>query len=358
MLKNTSIKSRLIFVLTILGVELLIGAGIGLYSLGRANDQFESLYADSVICIGQLDQLVRTLDSTQLAVFSAVNASSTDGNDLLKAIDENAKEVDYQWQMYTSTKMSAAEREVAGRFTQARQKFVAQALQPAIAALRGGDQQRAEGIFKDKGKTLFTPMRASIDELILLQMQEAKNAELESKSRFALVRWICIIGMSFGFAIAGIVGVAIVRSIVEPLNKAMYIAALVANGDLTQKINVTSTDETGRLMSALREMTDGLAAIVGRVRTGTDAIASASGQIAAGSRDLAARTEQQAASLQETSATMEELTAAVKENAENARQANVLAQSAAEVASQGGVVMTEVVATLGDINRFKRIYWL
>jgi methyl-accepting chemotaxis protein len=47
---------------------------------------------------------------------------------------------------------------------------------------------------------------------------------------------------------------------------------------------------------------------------------------------------------------MEELTGTVKQNADNARQANGLATSASEVATKGGVVVSQVVDTMGSIS--------
>ena len=47
---------------------------------------------------------------------------------------------------------------------------------------------------------------------------------------------------------------------------------------------------------------------------------------------------------------MEELTSTVKQNADNARQANQLAASASTVAEKGGVVVSQVVDTMEEIN--------
>jgi methyl-accepting chemotaxis protein len=66
--------------------------------------------------------------------------------------------------------------------------------------------------------------------------------------------------------------------------------------------------------------------------------------------NLSSRTEQQASSLEETAFSMEELTSTVKQNADNARQANQLAASASNIALQGGVIVAQVVDTMGTIN--------
>ena len=140
------------------------------------------------------------------------------------------------------------------------------------------------------------------------------------------------------------------RSITRPLNQAVQIARTIADGDLTSKIHVESSDETGQLLQALKDMNNSLVRIVSQVRTGTDTIASASTQIAAGNLDLSSRTEEQASSLEETAASMEELTSTVKQNADNARQANQLAAEASDVAMKGGDVVSEVVSTMSSIN--------
>ncbi|MBC7415460.1 MAG: methyl-accepting chemotaxis protein, partial [Herminiimonas sp.] len=122
----------------------------------------------------------------------------------------------------------------------------------------------------------------------------------------------------------------------------------------SSSIVVNSTDETGRLLQALKDMNANLQKIVAEVRSGTDTIATASSEIASGNLDLSSRTEQQASSLEETASSMEELTSTVKQNADNARQANGLAMTASEVARKGGSVVAEVVQTMGSINASSR----
>jgi methyl-accepting chemotaxis protein len=143
---------------------------------------------------------------------------------------------------------------------------------------------------------------------------------------------------------------AITRSITRPLAQALAVANTVAAGDLTSRIEVTTHDETGQLLQALKTMNENLARTVGTVRVGTDTIAVAAAEVAAGSHDLSIRTEQQAAALEEAASSMEELTATVRQNADNARQANVMAGLASSVASRGGDVIEQVVGTMDGIN--------
>ena len=142
--------------------------------------------------------------------------------------------------------------------------------------------------------------------------------------------------------------------ITVPLRRAVRMARTVAAKDLSTRVRVTSTDETGQLLTALQEMNDSLAGVVGQVRNGSEAIATASSEIAAGNMDLSSRTEQQAGSLEETASSMEELTSTVRQNADNARQANQLAVSASAVAVRGGAEVAQVVDTMSEINTSAR----
>ncbi|KQQ87186.1 methyl-accepting chemotaxis protein [Massilia sp. Leaf139] len=152
------------------------------------------------------------------------------------------------------------------------------------------------------------------------------------------------------FALAAFIAWRITSSITVPVARALAIAETVAAGDLTSRIEVTTRDELGQLLGALKKMNDSLTTTVSTVRNGTDLIASASSQVAAGSLDLSARTEQQASALEETASSMEELTSTVKQNAENARQASTLADTASQVAERGGDVVRQVVGTMEAIN--------
>lgn len=175
-------------------------------------------------------------------------------------------------------------------------------------------------------------------------LDEITAAARQQRNQYALI------GLLMVAAVAGLLYTVSRRMVGRPLERAVKVAETVAAGNLSSHIEVQSADEAGRLMQAMRNMNDSLAGIVAQVRHGTESILSAATQIAAGNHDLSRRTEQQASSLEQTASSMEELTATVKQNADNARQANQLALSASEVAVKGGVVVSQVVGTMGSIN--------
>jgi methyl-accepting chemotaxis protein len=67
-----------------------------------------------------------------------------------------------------------------------------------------------------------------------------------------------------GIAIVMGIGIAfwVTRSITFPLNIAMETAQKIADGDLTSNIQVTSTDETGQLLTAMKDMSNAIKSVI------------------------------------------------------------------------------------------------
>jgi methyl-accepting chemotaxis protein len=224
-----------------------------------------------------------------------------------------------------------------------------------VAKLKAaGELEQADKIFE----TVFRPGTASYQALMmdLLKMQRAKIDataahidDIAASSR-KLLYVLATLVLAFGAFSSWL----LTTGITGPLRQAVTAARRVAGGDLTGHIDDSARDETGQLLSALKDMNASLLGIVNEVRSGTDHITTSSSEIAAGNQDLSRRTEQQAGALEETASSMEELTSTVKHNADNARQANQLAASAAQVAVKGGEVVAQVVDTMDSINQSSR----
>jgi methyl-accepting chemotaxis protein len=184
----------------------------------------------------------------------------------------------------------------------------------------------------------------------------AKRAEemmLHADERIKTLRYGFLALVLCSMLVAVISGVLIVRSLSRALGaepaELGAAAGKVALGDLSPVIGAKGAP-AGSVLASLGAMRDSLAEIVKQVRDASESIATGSSQIAQGNADLSQRTEEQAGALQQTAATMEQLGATVRNNAENAENASGLAQTATDVATKGGEVMSDVIATMRDID--------
>ncbi|MYM88076.1 HAMP domain-containing protein [Rugamonas sp. FT82W] len=197
-----------------------------------------------------------------------------------------------------------------------------------------------------------------IDDIVDFIGKESHRlmAAMEEESKAAHARTMMVMGVTLVVTlVVGCVTVLwLIKSITVPLNEAVGMAETVAAGDLSSELRISSTDEIGALLGALKRMQGNLSHIVGQVRVGTEAIHGAAADIAAGNLDLSGRTEEQASSLEETAAAMVQLTTTVQQNNVNAAEACKLADTASSVAARGGDAVEQMVRTMGSINESSR----
>lgn len=235
-----------------------------------------------------------------------------------------------------------------------------------------------------------------IESQTRLMEESGKNAGQQVRSSMIQI----IVMGSIVLLASAFIGLLISRSITRPLREAIKVAIAVAQGDLTQRFEAASEDETGKLLQALKIMQDNLRAIISsdagrvlealsrgdlteritrdypgtfgqlkddanstveklmeiiaQVKYSTEMITTSAREISAGNSDLSQRTEEQAASLEETSSSMSELLSTVRRNTESARHANQLAQATSDIADQSGKSVQMVVATMTSINQSSR----
>ncbi len=141
----------------------------------------------------------------------------------------------------------------------------------------------------------------------------------------------------------------ITRMITRPIIMGVKFAETIANGDLTQQLDLDQKDEIGQLAKALNGMVERLANVVGDVRSSSDNVASGSQQLSASSEEMSQGATEQAAAAEEASSSMEQMAANIRQNADNAMQTEKIAAKSAEDAQKGGESVNQTVAAMKQI---------
>lgn len=189
----------------------------------------------------------------------------------------------------------------------------------------------------------------AVSELVAFQSAlmkttgEDANAAVEGAQRLILILSISAILIAIGFAFW------VTRSITQPLNEAVDVANQLSEGNLNVKIEVHSTDETGQLLTSMRNMVAKLTEIITAVRANADSISSASEEISATAQSLSQASSEQAASVEETTASIEQMTASIDQNTENAKVTDGMAGKAAREAIEGGKAVDNTVTAMKQI---------
>lgn len=180
---------------------------------------------------------------------------------------------------------------------------------------------------------------------------------------------ITIIGLFTVSTIMVIIGLTIaffmVSSITKPLNALIKVSEPASRGDLTQRIEITqSEDEVGRVAEVFNSFIEAMAGMVRQIRilaervnTSAQNLSSSSQEINATSievssiiQEISKGTSEQAAKVELTSKTMNEMAGSVRRVASNAQAAAVASDESYRIAQEGGKATKEAVERMSKIT--------
>jgi len=206
---------------------------------------------------------------------------------------------------------------------------------------------------KEKGlnetEGLLGTMRATVHktesllEELITDLDQAISAKLARAKITAMSIAIILTLIIFGLIL--IISTGIVKS----LQQAVDVSNQLAAGDLTVDIVVRSRDETGRLLTSMKNMSAKLRSVVMDVKSATENVSAGSQQMSSSSEEMSQGATEQAASAEEASASMEEMASNIRQNAENAQQTEKIAVKASQDAQEGGAAVTQAVTAMKEI---------
>lgn len=267
MIKNFTIRSRLILILSVLVVFLLGIEMLGLFGMSNAIDGLKTVYHNRAIPLKQVAEIESLLLRNRIAITAALMMPTPETiRKKTAVVDQDIETMTRIWQAYMTTYLGAEEKELAAQFAQDRDKFITEGIIPAATALRKNEIGEAYRILIEKVRPLYTPVDASIKALVKLQLDEISREYDREQSRYETIRNILVASIAIALVLAALISVVLSDAIFRPLENVVRIARGVAVGDFMQEIEVRSKDEIGQLMQALKEMRDSLVDTIGQIR--------------------------------------------------------------------------------------------
>jgi methyl-accepting chemotaxis protein len=181
-----------------------------------------------------------------------------------------------------------------------------------------------------------------------MQAKVQQNAE-SGEARFVAARNAFLILVMIGITVGVVVATGIIRILHKGFSSALVVANRLAAGDLTTRIEISSRDEIGQLLTAMRNMLDSLSHIVREVGDSANVLSSASEEVSATAHSISQTLGEQSSSVQETTRAVGQATASVTQNSENAKLTDGIAAKAAREANDGGLAVKETVIAMKQI---------
>jgi len=148
---------------------------------------------------------------------------------------------------------------------------------------------------------------------------------------------VFLIVIALAVVISFFITVVITRIVTRPIYETIGVLSRLADGDLTQKINLESKDEIGMLVHSVNTMRCKMNHAVGEAM-----------QISGVLSDSAS---QEAAAIEETSASLDEIASMTRQNATNTEAANQLMISARDAINKANESMNGLTQSMKEITR-------
>ena len=208
-------------------------------------------------------------------------------------------------------------------------------------------------------RDLFLSAEATLDNIIEINMTIADEANIKGQEIYESSSMIVLAVIGVGILLAILSGVIISNSIKKPIKKSIAMIKDISegDGDLTQKLNITTKDELGQLANYFNIFIDNIHEIVSQVKINTDNLVESSDQISQGIKlsnqsmeEISTGVANVSDSSQNNASIVEEATASIQELASNSdivlQQVRIAfddSNSALEYANQGANNIKEVV---------------
>ncbi|BCB28659.1 methyl-accepting chemotaxis protein [Sulfurimicrobium lacus] len=349
MFKNMKIGVRLGLGFGVVVMLMAAIAFIGITRLSSMNDGMDKMANDRYPKTVMANNLLMNINRIARSMRNVLLLDKPEEvKKELERIDESRKNIKENLEKLDKSITSDKGKEMLKSVTEARAKYI------------GGQDQfmklAAEGK-RDEAKILLLgeirPAQLAyfetVNKLIDYQGELMDKAAKQAAEDYQAARTLML--MLSGVAVLLAMGVAygVTRSITRPINEAVTVANQLAEGDLTARIEVNSSDETGMLLIAMQNMVAKLSQIIAEVRGAADNLSSASEEVSATAQSLSQGSSEQAASVEETSASVEQMSASISQNTENAKVTDGMASQAAKQATEGGSAVKQTVDAMKQI---------
>ncbi len=218
-----------------------------------------------------------------------------------------------------------------------------------ITATLDGDRETALDIMRTQCLSYEKKIDDAIKKIfdLKIQLAEQRGEQNSASARNAIIQMSAF--AVAGMVIAIILGLFMARQLSAPLLKVVEFAKAIAQGDLSNHLEMNQKDETGQLAEAVNTMADRLNRLISGVAENASQVAAAAGQLTANAEQMATGAEEVAAQSGTVATASEEMAATSTEIAQNCSTAADEAHRASETAGRGSEVIRHTVEEMARI---------
>ncbi|QVN02155.1 methyl-accepting chemotaxis protein [Pseudomonas rhodesiae] len=197
-------------------------------------------------------------------------------------------------------------------------------------------------------------VNAVLTRLLDINNTMALATNQEAKDQYDLAVDLVVGLLVIATALTMLFAWLLTRSITVPISQALNAAETIAEGNLTQPVQVDGSDEAGRLLAAMAKMQTKLRDTLQRIAGSASQLASAAEELNAVTDESARGLTRQNNEIEQAATAVNEMTSAVEEVARNAVSTSEASRNATASAGDGRDLVQETVSAIermsGDVQ--------
>lgn len=263
MFQNLTVKARLLFLIGLMSVIMLTLTSVNLYALNQTNKGLKTVYLDRTLPLADLSEIKTLLLHNRTAMVTVFGFPEEMAGQH-KKIEENIIQITKLWDEYIVTYLTPEEKILADKFVSVRTPFM-QSLRTVMVMQREGKIEEARKFYFETVRSLYKPVSESVDLLVDLQKDVAKEEFESAQDSYHLILIVSILSQIIGVIISLFVGSMIVQRLLKELggepSYAAEIVRKIASGQLSTSVVIKQGDKSSLLYS-INKMRETLANII------------------------------------------------------------------------------------------------
>ncbi len=349
-IRNTPIGRKFVIAF---GIVCVLCLGLGTYtsftfhSIAKSTEDVSRDAFPSVVHLAQSRGALNTLRRADLDLMLC---HTSECSAKYSAMRQNALS-DYQAEIkaYEPFISYPGERELYEKLTAAFARYM-ETSDRGVASLAAHKTGDAVDEFSSEATVeTFDQVSDAIGDDLKLNATQGMEEANSSTSSSGRATWVDALATVLIVALCILVGAVLTRVIAPRIARGTAMLERLAAKDLTAHVEVTGSDEIGRLGGAMNKFAGTMRTVLQEVGRGADTLSAASTEITARAVQSAGNAHAQSNKTNQIAAAAQEMTATIAEISHNAESAAAASRVSAETADQGGAVMEAAATTMEKI---------
>lgn len=341
-LLNLSIKAKLIISFLILALFIVAVGYIGLDNMEKISNSQSVMYQDNIIPMSLLGDIQKNVLMSETETLM-ITAHSSDKEKVTEAIDNLNKLTEENTSLieqYIKTDLSAEERQLLAEFQSALNEYQ-NSRDEVVQLVLANNKEEAMMVF-EKASAAGHKTDEIINGLIKNNIDFADKTNIAGIESYSDSRRVMSVFTLMGFLLALLFGYLISFLIIKPLKKSIILAEAIAQGDMSQTIEVHTKDETGQLAAALNSAIKDIREILKEIIHMISELNNTSQNLSTTAQEITAQGQEINVGLQQVVGVMGENSASVEEIAASGQDITNTTKTLAERIQESTRISTEI----------------